>query len=353
PTDDPGIQKFRSRYREMLPGDPLNSIIYNSVSDGLMPSGIEYYLPLFYENNELNTLFDYLPGSALYITPDKLEQQLEIFEAEVKQRYEQRRHDIERPILSPEHLYQTTSEITSLLEQSSVIYTSKNKNIDDTYNAKVKAPPDLILQTRLEEPAQALKSYIETFINAHKGRILFVAETSGRREVLTELLRGHQIHPRLCNSWFEFISCDDIICITVSEISQGLVLSANDRIKADIAVITESQIYGQRAIQKRRRKKPGTDTDAIVQNLTDLTIGAPVVHIDHGVGRYLGLEKLTGDGYDAEFLLLEYAGNDKLYVPVSSLHLISRYTGASAENAPVHKLGSDQWSKARKKAAKQ
>ena len=344
PTDDPGIQTFRSRYREMLPGDPLNSIIYNSVSDGLMPSGIEYYLPLFYENNELNTLFDYLPGSALYITPDKLEQQLEIFEAEVKQRYEQRRHDIERPILSPEHLYQTTSEITSSLEQSSVIYTSKNKNIDDIYNAKVKAPPDLILQTRLEEPAQAL----HTFISTHKGRILFVAETSGRREVLIELLRGHQIHPKICGSWHEFISCDDTICITVSEITHGLVL-----LDSEIAVITESQIYGQRAIQKRRRKKRGTDSDSIVQNLTDLTIGAPVVHIDHGVGRYLGLEKLTGDGYDAEFLLLEYAGNDKLYVPVSSLHLISRYTGASAENAPVHKLGSDQWSKARKKAAKQ
>ena len=133
----------------------------------------------------------------------------------------------------------------------------------------------------------------------------------------------------------------------MSEISHGLVL-----LDTNIAVITESQIYGQRAIQKRRRKKRGADSDAIVQNLTDLTVGAPVVHIDHGVGRYLGLEKLSGEGYDAEFLLLEYAGNDKLYVPVSSLQLISRYTGASAENAPLHKLGSDQWSKAKKKAAK-
>ncbi|NOQ69805.1 MAG: transcription-repair coupling factor, partial [Gammaproteobacteria bacterium] len=181
PTNDSGIQKFRTRYREMISGDPLNSIIYKSVSDGIMPSGIEYYLPLFYDNNELDTLFDYLPGSSLYIAPVELEQQLEVFEAEINQRYEQRRHDIERPILSPEHLYQTTVEITSLLEKSSVIYTSKNKNIDDKYNAKVKTPPDLILQTRLEEPAQALNSYINTFINTDKGRILFVAETSGRR----------------------------------------------------------------------------------------------------------------------------------------------------------------------------
>ncbi len=349
PTDEAGIKKFRSRYREMLPGDPLNSVIYKSVSDGIMPSGIEYYLPVFYDDNELDTLFDYLPKSTLYIAPQQLEQQLEVFEAEINERYEQRRHDIERPVLSPEYLYQSSHEIHSVLQQASIVYTSKNKDIDETSNARVKTPPDLILQTRLEEPAQALSN----FIASHKGRLLFVAETSGRREVLSELLRGHQIHPRICASWQEFLHSEDRVCITVSEISHGLVLLATDLFDGDIAVITESQIYGQRAIQKRRRKKRGPDSDAIVQNLTDLTIGAPVVHIDHGVGRYLGLEKLSGDGYDAEFLLLQYAGNDKLYVPVSSLHLISRYTGASAENAPVHKLGSDQWAKARKKAAKQ
>ena len=353
PSDEKGIQKFRSRYREMLSGDPLNSIIYKSVSDGIMPSGIEYYIPVFYEDNELDTLFDYLPKSSLYIAPHELQQQLEVFEAEINERYQQRRHDIERPILSPEYLYQTTPEIIKVLEQNSIVYVSKNKNVEQQYNANVKTPPDLILQTRLEEPAQALKNYIDDFITSNKGRILFVAETSGRREVLIELLRDHHIHPRICATWHEFIGCEDRVCITVSEISQGLVLLASDTVKADIAVITESQIYGQRAIQKRRRKKRGADSDAIVQNLTDLTIGAPVVHIDHGVGRYLGLEKLSGEGYDAEFLLLEYASNDKLYVPVSSLHLISRYTGASAEHAPMHRLGSDQWSKARQKAAKQ
>jgi transcription-repair coupling factor (superfamily II helicase) len=353
PSDEAGIKKFRERYREMLSGDPLNSIIYKSVSDGIMPSGIEYYLPIFFDDHELNTLFDYLPRSSLYIAPLELKQQLETFETEVNLRYEQRRHDIERPILSPEYLYQTTSEITSALDKSSVIYTSKNKNIDEQYNAAVKTPPDLILQTRLDEPAQALSSYINNFTTLHKGRLLFVAETSGRREVLIELLRSHQIYPKLCQSWHEFIASEDKICITVSEIAQGLVLLRSDTVKTDIAVITEAQIYGQRAIQKRRRKKRGGDSENIVQNLTDLTIGAPVVHIDHGVGRYLGLEKLKGDGYDAEFLLLEYAGGDKLYVPVSKLHLISRYTGASAENAPVHRLGSEQWAKARKKAAQQ
>jgi transcription-repair coupling factor (superfamily II helicase) len=211
PTDDEGIARFRTRYREMLSGDPLNSIIYKSVSDGIMPSGIEYYLPVFYNDNELNTLFDYLPKSSLYIAPHGLQQQLEHFEAEVNERYEQRRHDIERPILSPEYLYQTTHEITRALEQSSIIYTSNKKNIDEQFNAKVKTPPDLILQTRLEEPAQALNN----FISEHRGRILFVAETGGRREVLIELLRSYQIYPRLCETWHEFITCDDAFCITV------------------------------------------------------------------------------------------------------------------------------------------
>lgn len=344
PTDEDGIKKFRSRYRELLSGDPLNSIIYKSVSDGIMPSGIEYYLPVFYDENTLDTLFNYLPKSALYIAPQELPHFLETFANDISERYEQRRHDIERPILAPEYLYQATQEITDALEKASIVYTSVNKNTDEQFNAKVKTPPDLILQTRLEEPAQALSNYIKSY----QGRILFVAETSGRREVLTELLRGHHIHPKKCASWHEFNQSEDKICITVSEITHGLVLT-----KSELTVITETQIYGQRAIQKRRRKKRGADADAIVNNLTDLTIGAPVVHIDHGVGRYQGLVKLSGDGYDAEFLLLEYAGSDKLYVPVASLELISRYTGASAESAPLHKLGSDQWSKAKKKAAKQ
>jgi len=358
PSDEAGIKKFRERYRELLSGDPLNSIIYKSVSDGIMPAGIEYYLPIFFDDHELNTLFDYLPRSSLYIAPLELQQHLEVFETEVNQRYEQRRHNIERPILSPEYLYQTSAEISHALEQNRVIYTSKNKAIEGEtdakkYNANVKTPPDLILQTRLEEPAQALSRYINDFTTTENGRLLFVAETSGRREVLIELLRNHKIYPRLCQSWQEFISCEDKICISVSEITQGLVLLASSTVSTDIGVITEAQIYGQRAIQKRRRKKRGADSDAIVQNLTDLTIGAPVVHIDHGIGRYLGLQKLKGDGYDAEFLLLEYASNAKLYVPVSCLHLISRYTGASAEHAPLHRLGSGQWEKARKKAAQQ
>jgi len=345
PTDEKGIQKFRSRYREMLAGDPLDSLIYKSVSDGIMPPGIEYYLPIFFD--ELETLFDYLPKSSLYITPENLSDYLNSFSKDVEQRYEQRRHDIERPILTPENLYISVNQVEQHLKTYSCVVTSLKKNTNESFNLNVKAPPDLILQTKANDPASALK----TFIEQHKGRLLFVAETSGRREVLIDLLRDLQIYPKACEDWNEFVLVDDRVCITVSEIATGLVIVADDK-TSDTAVVTESQIYGQRAIQKRRRVKRGPDADAIVQNLTDLTIGAPVVHLEHGVGRYMGLQKLSGDGYDAEFLLLEYAGNDKLYVPVASLHLISRYTGASADHAPVHKLGTDQWSKARKKAAK-
>jgi transcription-repair coupling factor (superfamily II helicase) len=345
PTDEKGIQLFRSRYRELIAGDPLNSIIYKSVSDGLMPPGIEYYLPAFFEEGSMATLFDYLPRSTLYIAPTDLDDYLTGFQQEVEQRYEQRRHDIERPLMAPDLLYQTTPEITRVLDDVDIVYHSDRKAEDEALNAAVKTPPDLALQTRLDNPTQALSAFIANYT----GRILFVAETTGRREVLNDLLRGLHIHPKVCKGWNEFLDCDDRMGITVCEIGRGLVL-----LDEDIAVVTESQIYGQRAIQERRRqKRGGVDADSIVNNLTDLTIGSPVVHIDHGVGRYLGLEKLSGDGYDAEFLLLEYASNDKLYVPVSSLHLISRFTGASPEHAPLHKLGSDQWSKARKKAAKQ
>ncbi len=342
PTDKKGIHKFRLRYREMLDGDPLNSLIYKSVSDGLMPPGIEYYLPIFFD--ELETLFDYLPRSSLFITPENLSEHLNSFAADVAQRYEQRRHDIERPILPPEKLYLAVEQVEQQLNTVSRVITSLKKNLNEIFNAGVKAPPDLLLQTHSKDPSSALT----VFIQQHHGRVLFVAETGGRREVLTELLRECKIYPKTCKNWDEFIHSDEAICITVAEIAQGLVI-----VQPDTVVITEAQIYGQRAIQKRRRTKRGPDADAIVQNLTDLTLGAPVVHLDHGVGRYRGLVKLSGDGYDAEFLLLEYAGNDKLYVPVSSLQLISRYSGASAETAPVHKLGTNQWSKARQKAAKQ
>ncbi len=354
PTNETAIQAFRSRYRETFAGDPLASIIYNNVSDGLMPPGIEYYLPLFFD--QLETLFDYLPKSSLFILPDNTDEFLHQFADNVQQRYEQRRHDIERPVLAPDTIYQSVAQAEETLQHFSRVIFSVKKNLNEQYNLNVSPPPELTLRPQAENPAKTFIDYIHQF----NGHLLLVAETAGRREVLIDLLREHQIYPAACPDWETFYQTSrhqpaSRVSITVAEISSGLVIrsTASSQSADDIAVITEAQIYGQRAIQKRRRIKHGPDADAIVQNLTDLTIGAPVVHLQHGVGRYLGLEKLSGDGYDAEFLLLEYANHDKLYVPVASLDLISRYSGASAEHAPIHKLGSDQWAKARRKAAKQ
>ncbi len=341
PTDKEGIKLFRENYRQQIIGDPLQSIIYSSISDGLIPTGIEYYLPLFF--NELETTFDYIPDGSLFIQPDNLAEIIESFTQDLESRYEQRRHDVERPILSPELIFLGNKEIEQQISHYSRINVTRYSSVDNENNLPVKRPPELKLNTQSADPSSALTAFLQEYT----GRILFAAETPGRREIISELLRTHHIYPKLCETWDDFINAEEPICLTVFEIENGLNL-----IEPELCVITEPQIYGQRAIQKRRRKKRGLDPDAVVKNLTDLNIGSPVVHLDHGVGLYLGLQKLSGSEFDTEFLTIEYAGGDKLYVPVSSLHLISRYTGASQDHAPMHKLGTEQWSKAKNKAVK-
>ncbi|MGD9000448.1 MAG: transcription-repair coupling factor, partial [Granulosicoccaceae bacterium] len=214
-------------------------------------------------------------------------------------------------------------------------------DVDKTsINFPSKAPPSLTFNTRAGEPA----SELVRFIDRYPGRILFAAESAGRREVLLDILQRHQLRPRSVENWQAFLASDDKLGITVAPLELGLNLE-----DPAIAIIAEPQLFGEQAKQKRRRKS-NRDTDNIIRNLTELSIGAPVVHEEHGVGRYLGLQTLDIGGIKGEFLTLEYANNDKLYVPVASLFLISRYTGVDPEHAPLHKLGSDQWSRARRKA---
>jgi transcription-repair coupling factor (superfamily II helicase) len=203
------------------------------------------------------------------------------------------------------------------------------------------APPQLTLDARATEPANKLLAFLGEF----DGRILFVAETTGRRETMLELLRGHNIQPIQFDSWQAFLGADKPIGITVAPIEHGLLL-----VEPNLAVIAESQLFGQQVMQRRRRQRAQRDTDSIVRNLAELTLGAPVVHEEYGVGRYLGLQTLQTGEMVTEFLTLEYAGGDKLYVPVASLHLISRYTGTTPETAPLHRLGSGQWEKACRRA---
>ncbi|MGB5642679.1 MAG: transcription-repair coupling factor [Gammaproteobacteria bacterium] len=341
PTDKDAIKRFRERYREQIAGDPLASLIYNNVSDGLIPAGIEYYLPLFFDR--LETIFDYLPVKALFILPEQLQADIDAIWLNLEERYEQRRHDIERPLLPPDRLFLRADAVTQRIDQLTSVVSSTRKSTDAAHNLEVTAPPELLLQTQSQQPA---KTFID-YLNHYSGRILLVAETAGRREALNELLRDNHLHAQACNTWRDFLLSTEQLCITVAEIGHGLLLQ-----RPAISVITEPQIFGQRVSQQRRRKRATLDADAVIRNLTDLHIGSPVVHIDYGIGRYLGLQQLEGSNdMQAEYLTIEYAGGDKLYVPVTSLHLISRYTGASEESAPLHRLGSDQWQRAKKKAA--
>ena len=346
PLTDEAVSAFRQRYRAQIEGDPKRSLIYREVSEGRAPGGLEYYLPLFFENTA--TLFDYLPDGALVCEADGVREAAARFLDTVTTRYEQRRHDIERPLLAPRRIYLDADELTAALKaMPGVVYQSpelpdRHKGFAQACNFATRPLPPLAIQARAAEPAAALMG----FVHAPGRRVLFLAESTGRRELLAEHLRGFGLRPRALDSWGAFLSGDDPLALTVGPLEQGLILEAEG-----LALVSETQLYGERVRQERRRRAKERDGEAVVRNLTELLPGAPVVHEEHGVGRFLGLQVLEVGGIKTELVALEYARGDKLYVPVSSLHLISRYTGASPDAAPLHKLGGDQWDKLKRKAA--
>ncbi len=343
PADEAAITRFRQAFRSQFEGDPQRAVIYRDVSNGLMPAGIEYYLPLFLEHTA--SLFDYLPANACLVHSEDAHAAVEGFREEIAERYESLRHDIERPLLPPQRLYLSAAETDAALSHYGQLNVQRAEALDSDSAAlafATRALPTLRVKARAERPAGALQDFLAGF----PGRVLVCAESAGRRESLLGQLREFGLRPAPLAGWQAFSDSDAPLAITVAPLEQGVWLAT----EPPLAVITETQLFGERAMQQRRRR-PRRDADAIVRNLTDLNLGAPVVHEDHGVGRYIGLQKLEVGGIAAEFLTLEYAGNDKLYVPVASLHLISRYTGSAPETAPLHKLGSDQWQKARRKAA--
>ncbi len=346
PLNEAGIERFRQAHRTRIEGDPQRSLIYHEVSAGNAPGGLEYYLPLFFEQTA--SLFDYLPEQCLTIEIGQARSHAAQFLQQVETRYEQRRHDTERPILKPAEIYLTTDELAARLNQGRSIriesgkITAPRKGYAAFHNFGTAPLPPLGLQARAAEPAAAL----QTFLASQPGRLLFIAESTGRREMLLETLHGFGIKPTVLEDWQAFLTSDAPLALTVSPQEQGLWLK-----EAGLAIVTETQLLGERVRQERRRKAPESDPDQIIRNLTELHIGAPVVHEDHGVGRYLGLQSLDVGGMKTEFLTLEYARGDKLYVPVSSLHLISRYSGAAPEKAPLHRLGGEQWERLKRKAS--
>lgn len=343
PLNEEGINRFRRAFRNTFAAESKNSPIYQSVSDGHAPAGIEYYAPLFFE--EMATLFDYLPDNAQFIMLDGAENGMTAFQQSTADRFEERRHDIERPILPPEALYLTADQTRSQIKKHHTLFLSTAEKDPDAwphcFNFPTLAPGLYPVNPRVEQPMGLLADFIAGF----DGRVLFVAESTGRRETMLDQLIGNQIRPVTFDSWSDFVASDESLGIATGMLDHGLCIP-----DAGLAIVTENQLGGGR-VKHRERRRPTRDADAIIANLTDLNIGDPVVHIDHGVGRYQGLTRLSVADIETEFLTLHYAGDDKLYVPVAALHLISRYSGASPESAPLHKLGSDTWKRVKRRAA--
>jgi transcription-repair coupling factor (superfamily II helicase) len=335
PLTPDAIARFRNRWHELFDVDVRRCPIYQDVSQGMAPSGVEYYLPMFHDT--LATVFDYLPDNTVVVLPPALDSAITAFQADLRTRYESLRHDIERPILPPDAIYLRTDELFHHMSSLTQIALEGRQHVVDFATKEL---PDVSVNHRAHHPGDRLVA----FVKAAPVPVLFCAESAGRREVFGEFLARAGLRPTDVVSFTAFREGKVQLGLTVAPIECAAFTDT-------FALITETQVFGARADADVRRDVRSVDPDQIIRNLTELHIGAPVVHIDHGVGRYLGLRTLEIDGALSEFLTIEYADEAKLYVPVTALHLISRYGGADEANAPLHRLGSDQWDKAKRRAA--
>ena len=333
PFDEAGITRFRQNFRERFEGDPSKSKLYKDVSNGLAPAGIEYYLPLFFE--ETATLFDYLPAATRLVFHGPLDPAGQAFWADAQGRYRLLSGDKDRPLLPPADLFLPTDTFFSLARAHDRL------DIEQTGDGLARPVPPISVDRREARPVARLQDFIDGF----KGKTLIVAPSAGRRETLHEYLSEHGLHATLCGNWADFRQHADRILLTHGPLAEGFASS-----DGQIAVITETELYAIPPKTRRAREARATQIDNLLRDLSELKPGDPVVHAQYGVGQYLGLINMDlGDG-DTEFLQLEYAKGDKLYVPVANLHLISRYSGAGEGAAPLHRLGTDQWEKARRRA---
>jgi transcription-repair coupling factor (superfamily II helicase) len=344
PLNPDAVREFRRRYRLRFTGDLSEQAIYRDVSAGIAPGGVEFFLPLFFERT--SHLFEYLPPNSVLIDVNDASAAVESVWNGIVERHEQLRHDRQRPLLDPAEVYLTPGEFLDAfavwpkVQLHHFAWPEESEGVVQNFSST--APASVRIDARAEQPAAELVAHID----ASPARILVAAESAGRRELILDLLRGRDVHAKVFESFAAFQASGLKLGITVSAAASGLKLDS-----PPLEILTESQLFGDRAGQERRRRKAERDPAKILKELTDLRIGAPVVHESYGVGRYVGLQTMDVAGYTGEFLVLEYADGDKLYVPVQALHLVSRYTGAPAETAPLHKLGGDQWQKARRKAA--
>jgi len=344
PLNPEAVREFRRRYRLRFTGDLSEQTVYRDVSAGLAPGGIEYFLPLFFERT--SQLFEYFPPNSVLIDINDASAAVDGLWSGIVERHEQLRHDRRRPILDPAEVYMTPAEFLESISAWPRVrlhtFEWPAETAGTFQNFPSATPATVRIDARAEQPAAELLAHIE----ASSARILLAAESPGRRELILDLLRGRDVQAKVFDNFAGFLASGLKLGITVSPAASGLKLES-----PALEILTESQLFGDRARQERRRRMAARDPAKILKELSDLRIGAPVVHETYGVGRYVGLQTMDIAGHTGEFLVLEYADGDKLYVPVQALHLVSRYTGAPAETAPLHKLGGDQWQKARRKAA--
>ncbi len=342
PMDEASTRAMLATLRERFDVDTRRSSLYQDLKSGLAPAGVEYYLPLFFERTA--TLFDYLPDGSLPVVCTGAYEASVAFWAQTADRYEQRRHDVERPLLPPSALYLSPELLRERLNDAPRIevWAADHARIADAHALGDQPLPPLPVAARDAPAGEALKS----FLGHYPGRVLIAADSPGRREALLEVLQAAELKPPVVADLPGFLADDARFAIAVAPLEDGFALD-----DPRIAVLTERQLFPERAGSTRRTRRAGREPEAIIRDLGELTEGAPIVHEDHGVGRYRGLIAMDVGGMPGEFLEIEYAKGDRLYVPVAQLHLISRYSGASPETAPLHSLGGEQWSKAKRKAA--
>jgi transcription-repair coupling factor (superfamily II helicase) len=342
PMDEAARTAFRARWREKLEGDPTRSRIYKDIAQGIATGGIEYYLPLFFD--EIASIFEYLGETAAVALHGEVDQALERFWTDTRERHRFLQHDPERPLLPPEAIFLRPDEFFARTQPHATLALRGQEPVD-----WARPLPDLAVDRGAQEPLSGLERHLKT--TPH--RVLLAAESEGRRESLLELLRDHRIALPSVADLAEFLAGDERFAIVAAPLAQGFHWHEPDA-GLSVQFVTETELFATAPQARRRRKQEQTsNVDALIKDLSELKLGDPVVHMNHGIGRYRGLVNIdTGEG-PSEFLHLEYADKATLYVPVAQLHLISRYTGVSADEAPLHKLGSGQWDKARRKAAEQ
>lgn len=338
--DRGSVLRFQQNWFNCFDVDHDACPMFSEVSAGRAPGGSEYYMPLFFD--ECATLFDYLPTGTVIAALGDHYSAAEHFTEEVRRRHIDYGIDPRRPLLDPSRGFLAVDELYGCFKRHPVLELREREDAPAHVHTTFITPPDLSPAAGFESGVYGLQQYIEN----RTGPVLLCAESAGRREVLLESLAARQLVPTAFESWQQFIDADAPLGITVAAIDRGLV--ADD---SEAALICEAQLFGNRIAQRRRRRKSESNTATVYRDINELRPGVPVVHLEHGVGRYLGLESLDIDTQDTEFIALAYADDSKLYVPVASLHLISRYSGGDPELAPLHKLGSDQWQKARRKAS--